>query len=122
VQFDDRVAVLGPNGCGKSTLLRCLVGSEHPLEGKAAAGPNVKVNYFEQSQADGMDLDDTVKKTRGEDDDAADESERKIKRWRNSKNERFVGGCVWLHFSALSFSKWAFSQCVAVHSAYAPTS
>jgi ATPase subunit of ABC transporter with duplicated ATPase domains len=61
VQFDDRVAVLGPNGCGKSTLLRCLVGSEHPQEGKAAAGPNVAVNYFEQSQADGMDLDDTVK-------------------------------------------------------------
>jgi len=80
VQFDDRVAVLGPNGCGKSTLLRCLVGSEHPLEGKAAAGPNVKVNYFEQSQADGMDLDDTVKKTRGEDDYAADERENRTLR------------------------------------------
>jgi ATP-binding cassette subfamily F protein 3 len=60
VQFDDRVAVLGPNGCGKSTLLRCLVGQEAPQHGVAAAGPNVAVNYFEQSQADGMDLDDTV--------------------------------------------------------------
>jgi len=60
VQLDDRVAVLGPNGCGKSTLLRCLVGQEEPQHGAAAAGPNVAVNYFEQSQADGMDLDDTV--------------------------------------------------------------
>jgi len=60
VEAKDRIAFLGPNGCGKSTLLRCLVGKEAPLEGTAAVGPTVTCNYFEQNQADAMDMDSTV--------------------------------------------------------------
>ena len=60
VEPDDRIAFLGPNGAGKSTLLRCLVGQEKPAEGSAEVGDTVCFNYFEQNQADAMDLEDTV--------------------------------------------------------------
>jgi len=60
VEGSDRIAFLGPNGCGKSTLLRCLVGKETPNEGSAGIGATCTFNYFEQNQADAMDLDDTV--------------------------------------------------------------
>ena len=60
----DRIAVLGPNGSGKSTLLRFLVDKENPDEGSAGiVGANVVVNYFEQNQADALDLDKTVIET-----------------------------------------------------------
>ncbi len=60
VEPTDRIAFLGPNGAGKSTLLRCLVGKEAPKEGSASIGDNVVFKYFEQNQADALDLDDTV--------------------------------------------------------------
>lgn len=64
VEKGDRIAVLGPNGSGKSTLLRFLVGKEKPNEGEAKiVGANVVVNYFEQNQADALDLDKTVIET-----------------------------------------------------------
>jgi ATPase subunit of ABC transporter with duplicated ATPase domains len=64
VEQGDRIAVVGPNGCGKSTLLRLLVGKETPDEGTAGiVGQNVVMNYFEQNQADVLDLDKTVLET-----------------------------------------------------------
>ena len=64
VEHDARVAFLGPNGAGKSTLLRCLVGQEAPKEGSAEVREGVAMNYFEQNQADAMDMDDTVQSRR----------------------------------------------------------
>jgi len=64
VEKGDRMALLGPNGCGKSTLLRLLVGKEAPLEGKVVQGSDkVVTNYYEQNQADVLDLDKTVLET-----------------------------------------------------------
>jgi len=60
----DRIAVLGPNGSGKSTLLRLLTGKEEPDEGSAAiVGQNIIMKYFEQNQADALDLKKTVMDT-----------------------------------------------------------
>lgn len=57
----DRVAILGPNGSGKSTLLHMLMGTEPPDEGTIKLGDhNVIPGYFEQNQAEALDLSKTV--------------------------------------------------------------
>lgn len=64
IQKGDRIAIIGPNGSGKSTLLRLLNGLETPDEGFAGIiGQNVVKSYFEQNQADALDLDKTVLET-----------------------------------------------------------
>lgn len=64
VEKGDRIAVVGPNGSGKSTLLRLLIGRETPDEGTAKiVGSNVIMSYFEQNQADALDLEKTVMET-----------------------------------------------------------
>jgi len=62
VERGERVALLGPNGCGKSTLLRLLVGKEEALDGSIilGGGDNLITNYYEQNQADVLDLSKTV--------------------------------------------------------------
>ena len=61
VEKGDRIAVVGPNGAGKSTLLRLLTGRETPDQGTAEiVGQNVVMNYFEQNQADVLDLSKNV--------------------------------------------------------------
>jgi ATP-binding cassette, subfamily F, member 3 len=53
-----------PNGSGKSTLLRILINRETPDSGAAKiVGSNVVVSYFEQNQADVLDLEKTVLET-----------------------------------------------------------
>ena len=61
IEKGDRIAVIGSNGAGKSTLLRILMGKEEPDKGSAEIiGSNVYPAYFEQNQADVLDLDKTV--------------------------------------------------------------
>jgi len=65
VEKGERVALIGPNGCGKSTLLRLVVGKEEALDGTIILGGGDKLltNYYEQNQADVLDLSKTVMDT-----------------------------------------------------------
>ncbi|MEM9151802.1 MAG: ABC-F family ATP-binding cassette domain-containing protein [Cyanobacteria bacterium P01_F01_bin.3] len=64
IERGDRVAFLGPNGCGKSTLLHLMVGDENADEGSVTLGEhNVIPGYFEQNQAEALDLKKTVLET-----------------------------------------------------------
>ena len=61
VERGDRIAFVGPNGAGKSTLLRLVMGLRVPLEGQAGLGEHhVLAGYFEQNQAEALDLAKTV--------------------------------------------------------------
>ncbi|NEO98295.1 MAG: ABC-F family ATP-binding cassette domain-containing protein [Symploca sp. SIO2E9] len=64
IERGDRVAFLGPNGAGKSTLLHMMVGMEKPTEGTVELGKhNVIPGYFEQNQAEALNLSKTVMET-----------------------------------------------------------
>jgi ATP-binding cassette subfamily F protein 3 len=61
IERGDRIAFLGPNGAGKSTLLRLITGLESPTEGTIKLGDhNVIPSYFEQNQAEALDLEKAV--------------------------------------------------------------
>jgi ATP-binding cassette, subfamily F, member 3 len=61
IERGDRIAFLGPNGCGKSTLLKMIMGTETPTDGSIALGQHQVIpSYFEQNQAEALDLDKTV--------------------------------------------------------------
>jgi ATP-binding cassette subfamily F protein 3 len=64
IERGDRIAFLGPNGCGKSTLLRMIMGTEKPEDGQVKLGEhNIIPGYFEQNQAEALDLKKTVIET-----------------------------------------------------------
>jgi ATP-binding cassette subfamily F protein 3 len=64
IERGDRIAIVGPNGAGKSTLLRMMMGLEQPEEGTITLGKhNVIPGYFEQNQAEALDLEKTVMDT-----------------------------------------------------------
>ncbi|MCM1983052.1 ABC-F family ATP-binding cassette domain-containing protein [Lyngbya confervoides] len=64
IERGDRIAFLGPNGCGKSTLLHMMVGIEPVDDGRIDLGEhNVIPGYFEQNQAEALDLKKTVLET-----------------------------------------------------------
>jgi ATP-binding cassette subfamily F protein 3 len=64
IERGDRIAFLGPNGAGKSTLLRIITGAEPATEGSVTLGEhNVIPGYFEQNQAEALDLKKTVMET-----------------------------------------------------------
>jgi ATP-binding cassette, subfamily F, member 3 len=61
IERGDRIAFLGPNGSGKSTLLKMIMGLETPTEGELSLGQHqVLPSYFEQNQAEALDLTKTV--------------------------------------------------------------
>jgi len=61
IEKGDRIAFLGPNGAGKSTLLRLIMGLEQPSDGGVELGEhNVIPGYFEQNQAEALDLSKKV--------------------------------------------------------------
>ena len=69
----ERVAFVGPNGAGKSTLLKLVLGREEPQRpdgcdeddlGRITLGThNIVLNYFEQNQAEALDLNMTIEDT-----------------------------------------------------------
>ncbi len=64
IERGDRVAFLGPNGAGKSTLLKMIMGLESYADGLISLGQhNVIPGYFEQNQAEALDLDRNVLET-----------------------------------------------------------
>lgn len=64
VERGDRIAFVGPNGAGKSTLLRLITGIESSDDGSVTMGShNVIPGYFEQNQAEALDLNKTVIQT-----------------------------------------------------------
>ncbi len=64
IERGDKIAIVGPNGAGKSTLLRLITGGETPSEGSVKMGEhNVVMGYFEQNQAEALDLSKNVMET-----------------------------------------------------------
>ena len=67
VEPGERIAFLGKNGSGKSTLLRLIMGLEKPYEGSIKLGKyNIIPSYFEQNQAEALELKKTVFETLSE--------------------------------------------------------
>ncbi|XP_068636481.1 ABC transporter F family member 5 isoform X2 [Aristolochia californica] len=64
IERGEKIAIIGPNGCGKSTLLKLIMDYEKPEGGEIMTGEhNVLPNYFEQNQAEALDLEKTVLET-----------------------------------------------------------
>lgn len=83
IERGDRIALLGANGTGKSTLLRFIMGMEEPTEGKVILGKhNVIPAYFEQNQAEALDLEKTVMDTLHDE----------VPDWKNEEVRSLLGG------------------------------
>eukprot|EP00501_MAST-03F_sp_TOSAG23-6_P000631 GSMAST32.ASY1.ANO1.654.1 assembled CDS len=57
VDYDSRVALVGPNGCGKSTLLKLMSGELLPTTGAVKTHSKLKMALYHQHSADVLDLD-----------------------------------------------------------------
>ena len=62
IERGDKVAFVGRNGEGKSTMVKAIMG-QIDFEGAIQMGHNVKIGYFAQNEASGLDESITVFKT-----------------------------------------------------------
>tara|TARA_Y100001933_G_scaffold140840_1_gene139721 strand:- start:3146 stop:4753 length:1608 start_codon:yes stop_codon:yes gene_type:complete len=61
ISVGEKIAILGPNGSGKSTLLKLIMNQITPEMGEIIMGKyNVIPSYYEQNQAQALDLDKVV--------------------------------------------------------------
>ena len=56
----DRIAIIGPNGRGKTTLLNLIAKEIEPTQGTINYNPNLKINYFGQTNINRLNLENTV--------------------------------------------------------------
>eukprot|EP00937_MAST-01D_sp_MAST-1D-sp2_P001723 g1723.t1 len=57
VDYDSRVALVGPNGCGKSTLVKLMSGELGPTAGTIKPHQHLKMTRYHQHSTDVLDLD-----------------------------------------------------------------
>ncbi len=55
-----RIALVGPNGAGKSTMMKILAGVEPLTAGERRVGDGVRIGYFAQNLAEGLDYEKRV--------------------------------------------------------------
>jgi len=60
VDYDSRIALVGPNGCGKSTLVKLMSGELAPTEGSVKAHQHLSCAKYHQHSTDVLELDMTV--------------------------------------------------------------
>ena len=62
IEKGDKIALVGRNGEGKSTMVKAIMG-QIDFEGEIRIGHNVRIGYFAQNEASGLDESITVFKT-----------------------------------------------------------
>jgi|TARA_B110000208_G_scaffold9589_1_gene12270 ATP-binding cassette subfamily F protein 2 len=60
VDYDSRIALVGPNGCGKSTLLKLMSGELQPTKGAIRTHAKLALSLYHQHSADILELDSNM--------------------------------------------------------------
>ncbi len=60
IKQDDKIGIIGKNGKGKTTLLKLLAGKLAPQQGILKVHPAVKIGYFEQTNVETLNPNNTV--------------------------------------------------------------